>query len=231
MARTTRCEDFMGKIRRYEGDGIRVAYDAERCIHAAECVHGLPEVFDPNRRPWIEAGAASADDLAAVIRRCPTGALTYARLDGQPEERPSATNELRIAEDGPVHVRGALVLLDAEHREIRRETRVAFCRCGASENKPYCDGRHAEAGFSDSGVIGNPTIRPPGEDDSSDLTIRLRPDGPLVLEGRFTVTASDGEPVHGSSGALCRCGASKNKPFCDGTHREIDFEADDPSAG
>jgi CDGSH-type Zn-finger protein/uncharacterized Fe-S cluster protein YjdI len=221
----------MGKIRHYDGDGIRVGYDAERCIHAEECVHGLPEVFDPDRKPWIEAGAAAAEDLAAVVRRCPTGALTYARLDGQPQEGPAPKNELRIARDGPVYARGAIVLLDAEHREIVRETRAAFCRCGASQNKPYCDGRHADAGFGDPGVIGNPTIRPPGDDDSADLTVRLRPDGPLVLEGRFTITATDGESAEGSSGALCRCGASKNKPFCDGTHREIGFEANDPSAG
>ncbi len=221
----------MGKIRQYDGDGIRVTYDAERCIHAAECVRGLPEVFDPDRKPWVEAGAASAEDLAAVIRRCPTGALAYARLDGGPDEGPTSTNELRIVRDGPVYATGGLVLLDAEHSEIGRESRVAFCRCGASENKPYCDGRHAEAGFEDPGVIGNPTVRPPGDDDPSDLTIRLRPDGPLVLEGRFTVVDTDGESAEGSSGALCRCGASKNKPFCDGTHREIDFEAKDPSAG
>jgi len=221
----------MGKIRQYDGDGIRVTYDSDRCIHAAECVHGLPEVFDPDRKPWIEAGAASAEDLATVIRRCPTGALAYQRLDGGPEEGQTPANELRIVPNGPVYATGELVLLDAEHGEIRRETRVAFCRCGASENKPYCDGRHAEAGFEDSGAIGNPTVRPPGDDDSPNLTVRLRPDGPLVLEGRFTMVAADQETTEGASGALCRCGASKNKPFCDGTHREIDFEAKDPSAG
>ena len=221
----------MGKTRQYDGDGIRVTYDSERCIHAAECVHGLPEVFDPDRKPWIEAGAASAEDLATVIRRCPTGALAYQRLDGGLEERRAPENELRIVRDGPVYASGSLVLLDAEHAEIGRETRVAFCRCGASQNKPFCDGRHAEVGFKDPGAIGNPTVRPPGDEDSTNLTVRLRPDGPLVLEGRFTIVATDQETAEGSSGAQCRCGASKNKPFCDGTHREIDFEAKDPAAG
>ncbi len=112
ISRTTHYEDGMGKIRQYDGDGIRVTYDADRCIHAAECVHGLPEVFDPNRKPWIETGAASADDLAAVIRRCPTGALAYERLDGGPEEGPTSTNELRIVRDGPVYATGELVLLE-----------------------------------------------------------------------------------------------------------------------
>jgi CDGSH-type Zn-finger protein len=187
-------------------------------------------VFDPNRRPWIEAGAASAEDLAAVVRRCPTGALAYERSDGGPEEAPTPANELRVVEDGPVYATGDLVILDGEHRELARDIRVAFCRCGASKNKPYCDGRHAEIGFKDPGVMGEPTVRPP-DDDRSDLAVRLRPDGPLVLKGPFRVVASDGGATDGSAGALCRCGASKNKPFCDGTHRDIDFDADDPTAG
>jgi CDGSH-type Zn-finger protein/uncharacterized Fe-S cluster protein YjdI len=221
----------MSKIREYDGDGIKVTYDAARCIHAAECVHGLPAVFDPNRKPWIDAGAASADELAEVVRRCPTGALAYERLDGGPAEAPTPANVLRVTEDGPVYASGSLVILDAEHREIGRDTRVAFCRCGASENKPYCDGRHAEVGFKDPGVLGALTVRPPGDEDSSDLTVRLRVDGPLVLEGPFTVVTSDDVATEGAAGAICRCGASKNKPFCDGSHRGINFEANDPAAG
>lgn len=219
----------MAKIRQYDGDGIRITYDADRCIHAAECVHGLPEVFDPNRKPWIDPGAAAADDLANVVRRCPTGALAYERLDGEAAEEPAPTNQLRVAADGPVYASGDLVVLDAEHREVARETRAAFCRCGASKNKPYCDGRHAEAGFRDPGFIVEARLRPPGTEDSPALAIRLRPDGPLVLEGRFKLVGSDDGSAEGAAGALCRCGASKNKPFCDGTHREVDFEADDPT--
>ena len=72
----------MAKSRQYDGDGIRVGYDARRCIHAAECVRGLPEVFDPERRPWIQPRGAAADRLAEVVMRCPSGALTFERLDG-----------------------------------------------------------------------------------------------------------------------------------------------------
>ena len=65
------------KPRVYEGRDITVEYDAARCIHVAECVKGLPAVFDPNRRPWVDPDAATADEIAAVVRRCPTGALHY----------------------------------------------------------------------------------------------------------------------------------------------------------
>ena len=224
-------EGTMARVRQYDGDGIRVTYDAERCIHAAECVHGLPSVFDPSRRPWIDATAAPAENLAAVVRQCPTGALAYERLDGGPPEAPAPNNELRVIPDGPVYVSGNLVILDAERREIERDTRAAFCRCGASNNKPFCDGRHTDVGFEDSGILGAPTIRPVSEEASPDLSIRLREDGPLVLDGRFRLVGSDGSEAVGASGALCRCGASKNKPFCDGTHREIEFKADDPTPG
>jgi CDGSH-type Zn-finger protein/uncharacterized Fe-S cluster protein YjdI len=220
----------VAKTKQYDGDGIRVTYDAERCIHAAECVHGLPSVFDPDRRPWIDAEAAPADELAAVVRQCPTGALTYERLDGGPQEAPAPTNQLQVLPDGPVYASGDLIIHDAEQREVERDARTAFCRCGASTNKPFCDGRHVEVGFEDPGIFGTPTVRPPGDEDPPILSVRLRADGPLVLEGRFTIAGSDGGAVEGAAGALCRCGASKNKPFCDGTHREIDFEANDPTA-
>ena len=224
-------EGTMARIRQYDGDGIRVTYDAERCIHAAECVHGLPSVFDPDRKPWIDAEAAPAGVLAAVVRQCPTGALTYERLDGGPAEAPTPANELRVLPDGPLYAAGDLVILDAERREIKCITRAAFCRCGGSKNKPFCDGRHTDVGFEDSGTLGAPKVRPVSEEDSPNLSIRLREDGPLVLDGRFRLVGSDGSEAAGASGALCRCGASKNKPFCDGTHREIGFEADDPTTG
>jgi len=182
----------MAKIRSYEAEGIRVTYDAARCIHAAECVRGLPDVFDPERKPWIDAGAASPDELAAIVRCCPTGALAYERLDGGPQEEPAPGNELRVVSNGPIYASGDFVLLDADRRELSRESRAAFCRCGASLSKPFCDGRHVEAGFEDSGKLGVPKLRATGE--------------ALVLEGRFRIEGADGAAAKGAAGALCRCG-------------------------
>ncbi|MEE8573585.1 MAG: CDGSH iron-sulfur domain-containing protein, partial [Gemmatimonadota bacterium] len=131
----------------------------------------------------------------------------------------------------PIYASGDFVLLDADRRELSRESRAAFCRCGASLSKPFCDGRHVEAGFEDSGKLGVPKLRATGEADPTELTVRLRADGPLVLEGRFRIEGADGAAAKGAAGALCRCGASKNKPFCDGTHRNVGFAAEDPTAG
>lgn len=219
----------MGKIKRYEAEGLQVTYDPDRCIHAAECVRGLPTVFAPGRRPWVEPGAAPAEEVAAVVRRCPTGALQY-RLAGGPPEEAASPNTLKLVPDGPIYASGNLVILDAERREIGRTTRAAFCRCGASAHKPFCDGRHSEVGFADSADICPSKVRPVEDGASGELSIRLRADGPLVLEGSFRITGRGGAEIEGGAAALCRCGASSKKPFCDATHRDIEFQADDPTA-
>jgi uncharacterized Fe-S cluster protein YjdI len=119
-------------VKRYKGEHIEVTYDAARCLHAAECVHGMPAVFDTAKRPWIAPDAGDAEALAAVIRRCPTGALHYTLREGEPE-RPSVLTRDRLPEGGPLLIEGDLEL------EGTRETRAAICRCGQSSNEPYCD--------------------------------------------------------------------------------------------
>jgi uncharacterized Fe-S cluster protein YjdI len=127
--------------RPYTGTGITVYYDAERCRHVAECVRGLPLVFDPRRRPWILAdNEPDKVLLAEVVRRCPTGALHY-QLENGPPEVPDPVTTVTAVPDGPLLVRGDL-RLDLGERGVLVETRAALCRCGRSENKPFCDGSH-----------------------------------------------------------------------------------------
>src|SRR5258706_3537856 len=92
-------------LRRYEGRGCSVTYDAKRCIHAAECLHGLPAVFDSKAKPWIRPGETHADTLAAVIERCPTGALKLERADGATEPVPPR-NIATLTRDGPTYLSG-----------------------------------------------------------------------------------------------------------------------------
>lgn len=140
----------MGRTKSYEGDGIAVLFEARRCIHAGECVSHLPGVFNPDSRPWIDAGGAAADDIARVVEQCPSGALTYERTDGRAGEAiPSGAPVVVTVVDGPLYVRGAIEVVDFEGRVVTGGPRVALCRCGASKNKPYCDNSHTEAGFSD----------------------------------------------------------------------------------
>lgn len=138
----------MARTKAYQGEGIIVHFEPARCIHAAECVHGLPTVFDAERRPWIAPGGTEAGLIADVVARCPSGALSYERTDGGPPEKVDAIEPcVRVVPDGPLYVQGMLEASDANGQPITVGPRAALCRCGMSKNKPYCDNSHVEAGF------------------------------------------------------------------------------------
>ena len=144
--------DEMGpkdNLRHYTSEAIDITYDARRCIHAAECVRGLPEVFDTGRRPWILPSGASADAIAAVIERCPSGALHYTRRDGGAPEAPPDQTTIAPVPGGPLYVRGLIQLRSADGSLIVEDTRLALCRCGQSQNKPFCDNSHLGTGFDE----------------------------------------------------------------------------------
>ena len=136
------------KTLHYSGEKAAVSYDVSRCIHAAECVHGLPDVFDPGRKPWIDPDRAEAEQLLQVIMRCPTGALHLERSDGERAEPTPERNTAIVERNGPVYFRGDLEIVTREGEVLLKDTRIALCRCGASENKPFCDGSHVRVGFA-----------------------------------------------------------------------------------
>ena len=212
------------KTRSYESDDAIVDYDVTRCIHAQECVRGLPDVFDAGRRPWIDANRAPVAELVRTIERCPTGALHYRRRDGIEEVAP-ATNTVRVAADGPLYLTGRLQIALPEG-ETLQETRAALCRCGHSKDKPFCDNSHLAVGFADDGTIQENRLRAREGGETGTLDVSPAPNGPILIRGPVEIHGSDGRTVHGSSGALCRCGGSATKPFCDGTHKSTGFEAD-----
>ncbi|WP_276259231.1 CDGSH iron-sulfur domain-containing protein [Haloglomus litoreum] len=217
-------------IHEYDGDAIDVTWDGERCIHARECVHGLPEVFDTDRRPWIDPDGADADEVARVVERCPTGALHFERADGSGETTPRR-NTVTLAPDGPLYLRGDVVIEGDDGETRLQDTRVALCRCGASDNKPLCDGTHGDeaVAFDADGVAPDAVVvTDDGDDGGPDDPIRVTPteDGPFVVDGRYDLRDADGDESR-EGGALCRCGGSAGKPFCDGTHADIGFSSDD----
>jgi CDGSH-type Zn-finger protein/uncharacterized Fe-S cluster protein YjdI len=206
----------------YDGKDIDVSFDGALCIHARECVTGLPGVFEANApEPWIHPDEATVEKIVAVAHNCPSGAIAYRRKDGGPQETPPEVNTVRIKENGPLAFRAELVI-DGEPAG----NRATLCRCGASKNKPYCDGSHTAAGFSASG-------EPPSKDlatmevRNGALDIRPAKNGPLLVNGPFEIMAGTGRAVERTTNAaLCRCGGSSNKPFCDGTHSKIGFTSE-----
>lgn len=136
-----------GVRRRYEGDGIAVIWEPALCIHVANCIRLQPDVFDPNARPWVDPSFATADDIAAAVESCPTGALRYERTDGRPGEAHLVPATVQPRTNGPLFVRGEVTVVDLDGNVVREATRMALCRCGHSGNKPYCDLTHRAIGF------------------------------------------------------------------------------------
>jgi uncharacterized Fe-S cluster protein YjdI len=133
--------------KKYTGAAITVAFNPEICIHAAECVRGLPQVFNRQARPWVSPDAAPADEIAEVVLRCPTGALHFERHDGGASEPVPVMTTITPRLNGPLFLRGDIEIRNAAGELVRKDTRVALCRCGQSRNKPFCDGTHREIGF------------------------------------------------------------------------------------
>jgi CDGSH-type Zn-finger protein/uncharacterized Fe-S cluster protein YjdI len=203
------------------GKKLTLLYEGKKCIHARFCVTGAPRVFLANvKGPWIEPDGIEVERLVEIAHACPSGAIRYQRHDGVAEERAPQVNLLAIREAGPYAVRGALSI-DGETGFFR----ATLCRCGASKNKPYCDGSHHEVKFSASGEP------PTGQADMLEVRdglLQIDPelDGPLQVRGNLEITSGTGRVVARVQQArLCRCGGSSNKPFCDGTHARIGFRS------
>jgi CDGSH-type Zn-finger protein/uncharacterized Fe-S cluster protein YjdI len=203
------------------GEKLELHFEARRCIHSRFCVTWAPQVFLANvKGPWIHPDAVAVEQLVEVAHACPSGAIRYRRLDGAPNEPVPAVNLASVREAGPYAFRGQLQIDGAA-----AGLRATLCRCGASKNKPYCDGSHHEIGFSASGEP------PSGKTDmlpvrDGVLAIDPQVNGPLRVRGNLEIVSGTGRAVaRVTSAYLCRCGGSANKPFCDGTHTKIGFRS------
>ncbi|MDR8392487.1 CDGSH iron-sulfur domain-containing protein [Aliifodinibius sp. S!AR15-10] len=217
------------RIFTFENDSIKITYDAKRCIHAAECVKGLKKVFDPDKRPWIQPEHEEAENIAEVVQHCPTGALHYEAKDENLEnERTPAMNTVSVTPDGPIYFKGDIEIQAHDGSVIKRDSRFALCRCGKSGNKPACDNSHKNIPFSAPAHIPRKTFEDETfQKDDGKLILKVLKDGPILVEGNYQIYSETSQPVKSSKNiALCRCGGSSNKPFCDGTHKKIGFEHD-----
>ncbi len=211
----------------YCSEKITVSFDRVRCIHSEECVRGLPEVFDTEKRPWIQPDKSEPDRVAEVVMRCPTGALQFERRDGGAEEPVPNENVVAVAANGPLYVRGDIEITDSTGTVLLEDTRVALCRCGESRNKPFCDNSHKQVNFRDAGDLGEDRLTLKPAADGRRLQIVPTVGGPLILSGEVEIRSADGETAYrGTKTTLCRCGHSANKPFCDGSHAEVMWRDD-----
>ena len=215
--------DKQAKQQQYSGNEIDVTWDSRLCIHISECGNAKGDLFVMGRDPWCTPDISSKEEVREIVERCPTGALSYVDKQGNPEE-PAAENSVVVSCNGPLFFMGDLEREGAPQDMPGVQFRVALCRCGESANKPFCDNSHQKAGFSDYGSVGE--TGPGSSEKGGKLNIKPLPDGPLLVKGNLTIRAGSGRIAwQGSDAALCRCGASKNKPFCDGSHKDAGFKS------
>jgi CDGSH-type Zn-finger protein/uncharacterized Fe-S cluster protein YjdI len=207
------------------GRKVVLRFATPRCIHARHCVLGEPAVFLANTPgEWLVPDQATPERIAIVAACCPSGAITFERLDGGPGEAAPRVNVLRVRENGPLAVHAELAISGAA-ADGGSDYRATLCRCGESKNKPYCDGSHNAAAFRASG---EPATRESQPLATRAGVLRVTPtrNGPLQVEGNLEICAGTGRTVDRVTRTfLCRCGHSQDKPFCDGSHGRIGFSA------
>ena len=213
------------KVVTYPGATTDVRWDGRLCIHIGECGRATNDLFVGGRQPWCQPDSVSAGETVDVVKRCPSGALTYDRKDGGGAEAAESENVVSVMYNGPLYVRGDLDVDGAADDMPGVRFRAALCRCGQSKNKPFCDNSHEAANFRDYGAVGDSGEG--SDEQGGTLKVGRAPDGPLLLSGNFTIVAASGRKAWtGKKAALCRCGKSQNKPFCDGAHKAAGFQAD-----
>jgi len=133
-------------VKEYSNGEITILWKPKTCIHAAECVKRLPNVYKPKEKPWITIENATNEELKVQIEACPSGALSY-NLKNQKINKNMEKIKINVMENGPLLVEGTIEVTRPDGNVENKEKTTAFCRCGASNNKPYCDGKHRQIDF------------------------------------------------------------------------------------
>ena len=134
-------------VKKYKKDKLTIIWQPDKCIHSGECVRRLPKVYDPKAKPWLKPENATVEELKEQITHCPSGALSF-EMEDAPKEDIGTEVRIVVKKNGPILVHGNVRLEHPEGKIERKEKITAFCRCGASGNKPFCDGSHNRVGFS-----------------------------------------------------------------------------------
>ena len=206
-----------------KGREVTITFEGRRCVHSRNCVLSHPEVFVPNvQGAWIFPDAAPADAVLRIGFNRPSGAIRVRRNDGTAgSDDPPVVNLVRLRENGPLAFEGDLQI----NGQAEPSPRATLCRCGASANKPYCDGSHTAAGFTASGEpLAKESLALAARD--GPLNVQPQPNGALLVSGNVEVVSGTGRTVNRATRLfLCRCGQSANKPYCDSSHKRVGFTA------
>jgi uncharacterized Fe-S cluster protein YjdI len=135
--------------KKYTNGEVTIVWKPSECIHSGICFRGLGDVFNPRLRPWITLDRSTTDKIIDQVKKCPSGALSYyLNHDAEDESvKVEAETIIETVPDGPLMVYGNVTIRDQNGNLAKKNNATAFCRCGSSGNKPYCDGSHKKIGF------------------------------------------------------------------------------------
>ncbi len=137
--------------KKYTNGEVTIVWKPDTCIHSTVCwkhATGLPQVFNPAVRPWIRPEAATTERIVEQVKKCPSGALSYFMNADEPNiSNVDAECIVETVPDGPLLVYGNITIKEKDGSVIKKNNVTAFCRCGGSGNKPYCDGSHKRIEF------------------------------------------------------------------------------------
>ena len=134
-------------LKEYSNGEITVIWQPHLCTHCGICANELPEVFQPSERPWVKINSASTDQIREQVKKCPSLALSYRMNNDDQKNEIMADTTIEIIPKGPLVVKGTVCITHPDGTEEVKENRCSLCRCGASANKPYCDGTHRNIDF------------------------------------------------------------------------------------
>lgn len=137
----------MSRKKEYSNGEVTVVWQPKLCIHSGICFRGLPKVFNPMVRPWVNIKGAVTEAIVDQVKACPSGALSFfMNTEGDTIEK-SIETKVEVRENGPLLVHGTLKVTHKDGSMESKNKTTAFCRCGNSNNKPYCDGSHNKNNF------------------------------------------------------------------------------------
>jgi CDGSH-type Zn-finger protein/uncharacterized Fe-S cluster protein YjdI len=216
------------KVEVVRGKDATIHFDAHKCIHSRGCVLSHPDVFVPNvKGEWIYPDAQPTEELMHVAKACPSGAIRVVLNSpvgalSADSDAPPLVNTVRVRESGPLEIEAELFI----RNERQLSPRATLCRCGQSKNKPFCDGSHTADKFEATGEPATATFEALAVRNGP-VNVQPIPNGPLRVVGNLEVVSGTGRTFNKVTETyLCRCGLSKNKPYCDGSHKAAGFTAD-----